>query len=347
MREQAEKGRRALITGITSQDGAYLAALLLDRGYQVTGTLRPGGTVPAGAWRLAEMGLTGRVAMVTADLTDAQAATGLLDECRPAELYHLAAHSSVHSSFQVPAQTFASNAVATTNLLEAIRTRHPATRFYHASTSEMFGAAPEVPQRESTLFRPRSPYAVAKVAAHQMTTLYRVAYGLFCVNGILFNHESPLRGPEFVTTKIVRSLTDWQQGRRAAPMALGRLDARRDWGFAGDYVRGMWAMLQAGQPDDYLLATGRTWSVRDFVCMTADALGLRLEWQGEGLTEQAIDLDTGRPCVTVDPSLFRPAEVGELRGDSTRARLRLGWSPTVDLPALVTMMVTAEQARRG
>lgn len=346
MHEQAGMGRRALITGITSQDGAYLAALLLDKGYQVTGTLRPGGTPLAHAWRLREMGLIGRVTTVTVDLTDARAVSWLLDDHAPAELYHLSAHSSVHSSFQIPAETFASNAVATTNLLETIRTRHMATRFYHASTSEMFGEAPEVPQRETTLFRPRSPYAVAKVAAHQMTTLYRLAYGLFCVNGILFNHESPLRGPEFVTAKIVRSLTGWQRGDHAAPMALGRLDARRDWGFAGDYVRGIWSMLQAEQPDDYLLATGQTWSVRDFVSLTADALGLRLEWQGEGIAEQAIDLDTGLACVTVDPGLFRPAEVGELRGDSHHARQRLGWAPSVDLPALVGMMVKAEQARR-
>lgn len=347
MHEQAGTGQRALITGITSQDGAYLAALLLDKGYQVTGTLRPGGTPLAHAWRLREMGLIGRVTTVTVDLTDARAVSWLLDDHMPAELYHLSAHSSVHSSFRIPADTFASNAVATTNLLETIRTRHAATRFYHASTSEMFGEAPEVPQRETTLFRPRSPYAVAKVAAHQMTTLYRLAYGLFCVNGILFNHESPLRGPEFVTAKIVRSLTGWHRGDHTAPMALGRLDARRDWGFAGDYVRGIWSMLQAGEPDDYLLATGRTWSVRDFVSLTAAALGLRLEWRGEGIAEQAIDLDTGRACVTVDPGLFRPAEVGELRGDSSRARQRLGWAPSVDLPALVAMMVKAEQIRQG
>lgn len=340
-------GRRALITGITSQDGAYLAALLLDKGYRVTGTLRPGGTPIGGAWRLAEMGLAGRVTSVTVDLTDARAVSWLLDDHAPDEIYHLAAHSSVHSSFHVPAETFASNAVATTNLLEVIRTRHKAARFYHASTSEMFGDAPEVPQRETTLFRPRSPYAVAKVAAHQMTTLYRIAYGLFCVNGILFNHESPLRGPEFVTAKIVRRLVRWQAGVEDAPMALGRLDARRDWGFAGDYVRGMWSMLQAGGPDDYILASGRTWSVRDFVTLTAQALGMRLQWQGDGTGETAIDLDSGRTCVTVDPALFRPAEVGELRGDSSRARDRLGWSPRVDLPALVAMMVAAEKARQA
>jgi GDPmannose 4,6-dehydratase len=347
MNEQAGTGQRALITGITSQDGAYLASLLLEKGYQVTGTLRPGGTPLADAWRLREMGLIGRVTTVTVDLTDARAVSWLLDDHAPAELYHLAAQSSVHSSFQIPAETFASNAVATTNLLEVIRTRHTATRFYHASTSEMFGDAPEVPQRETTFFRPRSPYAVAKVAAHQMTTLYRLAYGLFCVNGILFNHESPLRGPEFVTAKIVRNLTGWQRGDHAIPMALGRLDARRDWGFAGDYVRGIWSMLQADEPDDYLLATGQTWSVRDFVSLTAATLGLRLEWRGEGVTEQAVDLDSGRACITVDPTLFRPAEVGELRGDSSRARQRLGWAPSVDLPALVAMMVAAEQARHG
>ncbi|OYQ31470.1 hypothetical protein CHU95_20175 [Niveispirillum lacus] len=340
-------GRRALITGITSQDGAYLAALLLDKGYRVTGTLRPGGTPISAAWRLAEMGLTGRVTSVTVDLTDARAVSWLLDDHAPDEIYHLAAHSSVHSSFHVPAETFASNAVSTTNLLEVIRTRHPEARFYHASTSEMFGDAPEVPQRETTLFRPRSPYAVAKVAAHQMTTLYRLAYGLFCVNGILFNHESPLRGPEFVTAKIVRRLVRWQGGAEDAPITLGRLDARRDWGYAGDYVRGMWSMLQAGAPDDYVLASGCTWSVRDFVGLTAQTLGLRLEWRGKGTAETAIDLDSGRTCVTVDAALFRPAEVGELRGDSGLARERLGWSPTVDLPALVAMMVAAEKARQA
>ncbi|MBJ7418138.1 MAG: GDP-mannose 4,6-dehydratase [Niveispirillum sp.] len=346
MGEERGNGRRALITGITSQDGAYLAALLLEKGYRVTGTLRPGGTPLAQAWRLEEMGLLGRVTTVTVDLTDGRAASWLLDDHVPDEIYHLAAHSSVHSSFHIPAETFASNAVATTNLLETIRTRRPDTRFYHASTSEMFGAAPEVPQTEATLFRPRSPYAVAKVAAHQMTTLYRIAYGLFCVNGILFNHESPLRGPEFVTAKIVRNLTRWRAGDQAAPMALGRLDARRDWGFAGDYVRGMWSMLQADRADDYLLSTGRTWSVRDFVSLAAQTLDIRLRWQGEGVTETAIDLDSGRTCVAVDPGLFRPAEVGELRGDSQKARECLGWSPTVDLPAVIAMMVQAEKKRQ-
>ncbi|MFV3126452.1 GDP-mannose 4,6-dehydratase [Niveispirillum sp. KHB5.9] len=340
-------GPRALITGITSQDGAYLASLLLDKGYRVTGTLRPGGTMLNRAWRLETMGLAGRVTTVTVDLTDARAVSWLLDDHAPDEVYHLSAHSSVHSSFHIPAETFASNAVATTNLLEVIRTRHPRTRFYHASTSEMFGEAPEVPQTEKTLFRPRSPYAVAKVAAHQMTTLYRIAYGLFCVNGILFNHESPLRGPEFVTAKIVRGLVRWQAGLEDAPMALGRLDARRDWGFAGDYVRGMWSMLQAEGPDDYVLASGRTWSVRDFVSLTANALDMRLLWQGEGVGEVAIELDSGRTCVTVDPALFRPAEVGELRGDSSRARERLDWTPRVDLPELVAMMVAAEKVRQG
>jgi GDPmannose 4,6-dehydratase len=346
MGEERGKDRRALITGITSQDGAYLAALLLAKGYLVTGTLRPGGTSLARAWRLEEMGLLGRVTTVTVDLADARAVSWLLDDHVPDEIYHLAAHSSVHSSFHIPAETFSSNAVATTNLLETIRTRRPDTRFYHASTSEMFGEAPEVPQTEATLFRPRSPYAVAKVAAHQMTTLYRIAYGLFCVNGILFNHESPLRGPEFVTAKIVRCLTRWRAGDQAMPMALGRLDARRDWGFAGDYVRGMWSMLQADRADDYLLSTGRTWSVRDFVSLTAQALNIRLHWQGEGAGETAIDLDSGRPCVTVDPALFRPAEVGELRGDSRKARDGLGWSPTLDLPALIALMVEAEQTRQ-
>lgn len=347
MGEERGNGRRALITGITSQDGAYLAALLLEKGYRVTGTLRPGGTPLSRAWRLEEMELLGRITTVTVDLSDGRAVSWLLDDHMPDEIYHLAAHSSVHSSFHIPAETFASNAVATTNLLEVIRTRRPDTRFYHASTSEMFGDAPEVPQTETTLFRPRSPYAVAKVAAHQMTTLYRIAYGLFCVNGILYNHESPLRGPEFVTAKIVRSLTRWAAGHQAEPMTLGRLDARRDWGFAGDYVRGMWSMLQVDRADDYLLATGRTWSVRDFVSLTAQALNIRLHWQGAGAGETAIDLDSGHTCVMVDPALFRPAEVGELRGDSRKARERLGWSPTADLPAVIAMMVKAEQARQG
>ncbi|MFM2042449.1 MAG: hypothetical protein RLY86_1025 [Pseudomonadota bacterium] len=339
--------QRALITGITSQDGAYLARLLLEQGYRVTGTLRPGGTTLSTAWRLKEMGLIGQIATVTIDLTDAPAVSWLLDDHQPTEIYHLAAQSSVHASFRQPAETFASNAGATTHLLECVRTRHPATRFYHASTSEMFGDAPEVPQRETTLFRPRSPYAVAKVAAHQMTTLYRIAYGMFCVNGILFNHESPLRGPEFVTAKIVRGLVRWQAGDRSAPITLGRLDARRDWGFAGDYVRGMWAMMRAGTPDDYLLATGRTWSVRDFVSLTADAVGLRLAWEGEGLTERAIDLAHAAACVIVDPALFRPAEVGELRGDSGHARSRLDWAPTLDLPGIIGLMVDAERQRLG
>ena len=340
----SEVVRRALITGITSQDGAYLAALLLDRGYQVTGVLRPFGTGLDGAWRLQALGIADRLKYVTVDLTNAAHVARLVQMVGPDEIYHLAALSSVHASFLAPAEAFASNATVTTHLLEAIRTWHPGTRFYHASSSEMFGAPPHAPQDERTPFYPRSPYAVAKVAAHQMTMLYRIAYGLFCVNGILYNHESPLRGAEFVTRKIVQGLCRWQAGE-GVPMALGRLDARRDWGFAGDYARGMYLMMQADLPDDYVLATGHTHSVRDFVDLTAAAADIPLRWEGEGVDERAIDLSTGKVCVTIDPDLFRPAEVGELRGDNRHARAKLGWAPTVDLPALVAMMVREERVR--
>lgn len=341
---EGEARRRALITGITSQDGAYLAALLLEQGYGVTGVLRPLGTGLDGAWRLKALGISERLDYVTVDLTNSIEVAQLVQMVLPDEIYHLAALSSVHASFRAPAEAFASNATATTHLLEAIRTRHPDCRFYHASSSEMFGVPPQAPQNEQTPFHPRSPYAVAKVAAHQMTMLYRIAYGLFCVNGILYNHESPLRGGEFVTRKIVQGLCDWHRGARE-PMRLGHLDARRDWGFAGDYARGMYLMMQAEMPDDYVLSTGRTHSVRDFVVLTARTIGIPLQWEGEGTEERAIDGSNGRVCVTIDPALFRPAEVGELRGDSRRAREALGWSPTVELPQLVEMMVSDEMAR--
>lgn len=340
----SEVVRRALITGITSQDGAYLAALLLDRGYHVTGVLRPSGTGREGAWRLRAMGIADRLSYVTVDLSNPADVVRLVQRVCPDEIYHLAALSSVQASFATPADAFASNATVTTHLLEAIRTAAPRTRFYHASSSEMFGAPPQPTQDERTPFHPRSPYAVAKVAAHQMTMLYRIAYGLFCVNGILFNHESPLRGAEFVTRKIVQGLCRWQAGEHV-PMTLGRLEMRRDWGFAGDYALGMYLMMQAASPDDYVLATGRTHSVRDFIELTAKALGMSLRWEGEGVEERAIDLSSGRTCVTVDPALFRPAEVGALCGDNSRARRELGWSPTVELPALVEMMVREEKCR--
>lgn len=340
----SEVVRRALVTGITGQDGAYLAALLLDQGYQVTGVLRPSGARLDGAWRLKALGIADRLNYVTVDLSNPADVVRLVRSVGPDEIYHLAALSSVHASFDAPAEAFASAATATTHLLEAIRHCSRHTRFYHASSSEMFGAPPQALQDERTPFHPRSPYAVAKVAAHQMTRLYRIAYGLFCVNGILYNHESPLRGEEFVTRKIVQGLCRWQAGERAA-MALGRLDMRRDWGFAGDYARGMYLMMQAASPDDYILATGRTHSVRDFVDLTARAVGIPLRWDGEGVEERAIDLSTGSICVTIDPALFRPADVAALCGDNSLARETLGWSPTVDLPALVGMMVREETKR--
>jgi GDPmannose 4,6-dehydratase len=315
--------RRALITGITGQDGSYLAELLLDKGYEVVGMIRRSSA--PNLWRIEH--LLDRVTLKPADLLDQLSLLRLLEDVRPHEVYNLAAMSFVPASWDQPMLTGEFNSQGVTRLLDAIRRVDPAIRFYQASSSEMFGKVRQVPQTELTPFHPRSPYGVSKVAAHYITVNYRESYDLFAVSGMLFNHESPRRGLEFVTRKVSDGVARIKLGL-AETLSIGNLDAHRDWGFAGDYVRAMWLMLQQDRPDDFVVATGVTHSVRDLIRIAFAHVGL--DWEKR---------------VRVDPALLRPAEVDHLLGDAAKARRVLGWSPTVDFTGLVRMMVDADLAR--
>ncbi|XOZ33092.1 GDP-mannose 4,6-dehydratase [Halomonadaceae bacterium KBTZ08] len=336
--------KKALITGITGQDGAYLAQFLIEQGYQVYGAFRR--TSSVNLWRLEELDLVGhpQLALVEYDLTDLGSSLRLLQNTRPQEVYNLAAQSFVGVSFDQPVTTGTITGLGTVNLLEAIRTVDPSIRFYQASTSEMFGKVQQIPQTEQTPFHPRSPYGVAKLYAHWMTINYRESYGLFATSGILFNHESPLRGQEFVTRKITQAIARIRLGQQAC-LELGNLDAQRDWGFARDYVRGMWRMLQADEPDTFVLATNRTESVRTFVSLACEAAGMAIEWRGEGEREHGVDPASGRVIVAVNPAFYRPAEVDLLKGDASHAREMLGWEPDTRLEDLCRMMVEADLRR--
>jgi GDPmannose 4,6-dehydratase len=336
--------KNAVVTGISGQDGAYLARLLLDKGYRVWGATRR--TSSLNHWRLAEVGILDHdnLELVDYDLTDAGSAIRLLERSGAQEVYNLAAQSFVGVSFDQPVTTAEITGIGAVHLLEAIRIVNPAIRFYQASTSEMFGLVQEVPQSESTPFYPRSPYGVAKLYAHWMTVNYRESYDIFGCSGILFNHESPLRGREFVTRKITDAVARIELGQLKT-LQLGNLDAKRDWGFAGDYVDGMWRMLQQDKPDTYVLATNRTQSVREFVEMAFKAVGKTLEWQGTAENERGLCTLTGAELVAVNPDFYRPAEVELLIGDPAKARRLLGWEPQVTLEQLCEMMVTADLAR--
>jgi GDPmannose 4,6-dehydratase len=336
--------RTAIITGVSGQDGAYLTKLLLDKGYAVTGTYRR--TSSVNFWRIAELGVADhpRLTLVEHDLTDPGSSLRLLDAAQADELYNLAAQSFVGVSFDQPKTTADVTGLGALNLLEAIRVVSPRTRFYQASTSEMFGKVQAIPQTEQTMFYPRSPYGVAKLFAHWTTVNYRESYGLFGCSGILFNHESPLRGREFVTRKITDTVAKIRLGR-ARELELGNLDAKRDWGFAREYVDGMWRMLQTDTPDTYVLATQRTETVRDFVQMAFAAAGYQLEWQGSGVDERGLDIATGRTLVRVNPKFYRPAEVELLIGCADKARDQLGWRPDTTLEQLCRMMVDADLTR--
>jgi GDPmannose 4,6-dehydratase len=334
----------ALITGITGQDGAYLAQLLLDKGYVVHGTYRR--TSSVNFWRISELGITQHpdLHLVEFDLTDLSSAIRLLQTTEPSELYNLAAQSFVGVSFDQPITTAQITGIGAVNLLEAIRIVNPSIRFYQASTSEMFGKVQAIPQIETTPFYPRSPYGVAKLYAHWMTINYRESYGIFASSGILFNHESPLRGQEFVTRKITDTLAKIRLGQ-AQCLELGNLDAQRDWGYAKDYVVGMWKMLQVDQPDTYVLATNRTETVRDFVSLAAKAADFQLEWQGTDLNEVGVDKVSGKTIVLINPRFHRPAEVDLLIGDPAKAKHDLDWQPTTGLEDLCQMMVEADLRR--
>lgn len=336
--------KTAIVTGITGQDGAYLAELLLSKGYRVYGAYRR--TSSVNFWRIEELGIQHHpeLRLVELDLTDLSASIRLLQESQPSELYNLAAQSFVGVSFDQPITTAAITGIGALNLLEAIRIVDPAIRFYQASTSEMFGKVQAVPQTESTPFYPRSPYGVAKLYAHWMTVNYRESYGIFGSSGILFNHESPLRGLEFVTRKITDAVAKIKLGKLDC-VALGNLDAKRDWGFAKEYVDGMWRMLQADEPDTFVLATNRTETVRDFVRMAFKAAGTDVEFRSEGEGETAIDTATGNTVVRVDPRFYRPAEVDLLIGDAAKAKAKLGWEPRTSLEELCRIMVEADMRR--
>jgi GDPmannose 4,6-dehydratase len=333
----------ALITGITGQDGAYLAEFLLKKGYTVHGVKRRASSFNTD--RIDHLYQDPheqevRLTLHYGDLTDSTNLIRIIQEVQPDEIYNLAAQSHVAVSFETPEYTANSDALGTLRLLEAIRILglERKTRFYQASTSEMYGKVQESPQRETTPFYPRSPYGAAKVYAYWITVNYREAYGLYACNGILFNHESPLRGETFVSRKITRAFTRIRVGLQDT-LHLGNLDSRRDWGHARDYVRAQWLMLQQDEPEDFVIATGKQFSVRDFVAAAGSLLDMKIEWRGKGVDEIGVDAVSGRTLVRVDPRYFRPTEVETLLGDATKARQKLGWSPEVGFAELVSEMV--------
>ncbi|OGF27184.1 GDP-mannose 4,6-dehydratase [Candidatus Falkowbacteria bacterium RIFOXYB2_FULL_34_18] len=335
--------KKALITGITGQDGSYLAELLLDKGYEVHGIIRRASSFNTG--RIDHLYKDPHVNNLKlflhyGDISDSSNLNRLLEKIRPDEIYHLAAQSHVRVSFDMPEYTGDVTGLSTIRILDAIKESGIDTRFYQASSSEMFGKVlPEhLPITEETPFHPRSPYGCAKVYAYWITKNYRESYGMHASNGILFNHESERRGETFVTRKISRGLTRIKKGLDDK-LYLGNLDAKRDWGYAPDFVYGMWLMLQQPEADDYALATGETWSVRDFVNIASKILGMDIEWQGEGLEEKGIDKNTNKTIIEIDPKYFRPAEVDVLLGDYTKAREKLGWEPKVKFEELVERMI--------
>ncbi len=338
--------KTALITGVTGQDGAYLAELLLSKGYMVHGVKRRASSFNSA--RIDHLyqdphGKDVRFHLHYGDMTDSTNLIRLVQEVQPDEIYNLAAQSHVQVSFETPEYTANADAMGALRLLEALRILKLETksRFYQASTSELYGLAQEIPQRETTPFYPRSPYAVAKLYAYWITVNYREAYGMHASNGILFNHESPLRGETFVTRKITRAAAAISLGLQEM-VYLGNLDARRDWGHARDYVVGMWKILQQDEPDDYVLATGETHTVRSFVEAAFGAVNMNIEWRGEGADEKGYDVDSGRCLIQVDPRYFRPTEVDLLIGDATKAKEKLGWIYQTTLDEMVREMVESD-----
>lgn len=338
--------KTALITGITGQDGAYLVNLLLQKNYKVYGTYRR--TSSVNFWRLDELGVdylnNQNLQLVEFDLTDLGGITRLLEKIQPDEIYNLAAQSFVGVSFEQPKTTAEITGIGALNILEAIRQVNPKIKYYQASTSEMFGKVQSIPQNEKTPFYPRSPYGVAKLYAHWITINYRESYNIFGCSGILFNHESPLRGKEFVTRKITDAVARIKLNKQQF-LELGNLDAKRDWGFAAEYVEGMWRMLQAEQPDTYVLATNRTETVRSFVEMAFKAVDIGVEWSGSAENEIGKNSQTGEVIVKINPKFYRPAEVDLLIGDYTHAKNKLGWEPKTTLEQLCKMMVDADLRR--
>jgi GDPmannose 4,6-dehydratase len=333
----------AMITGITGQDGGYLAKFLLGKGYRVIGLYRRGATDTFS--KLKEHGIFEQIELEDFELLEFSNICRLIRKYQPDEFYNLAAQSFVAASWAEPIYTAQADGMGPLYILEAIREFSPKTKFYQASTSEMFGKVQEIPQKETTPLYPRSPYGCAKLMAHWMTTNYRESFGIFACSGILFNHESPMRGKEFVTRKITDHFARLSLGLTNEPLELGNLNAKRDWGFAGDYVEGMWMMLQHETPDTYVLATGETHPIRDFVQLSGKYAGFDIEWQGEGVDEIGIDRNTGKTVVKVNPKFFRPAEVELLIGNPAKAENVLGWKRKVSYEGLCKMMVEADLKR--
>ncbi len=334
--------KTALITGIRGQDGAYLAKLLLKKGYEVYGADRRSGD--SSNWRLKELGIENDVKIVYMDLLELTNIMRTIEKIRPDEVYNLAAQSFVKVSFDQPILTSDIDAMGVLRLIETIRTVKPDTRFYQASTSEMFGKVCETPQTEATPFHPRSPYGVAKLFAHWTTVNYRESYGMFACSGILFNHESPLRGLEFVTRKLTHSIARIKKGLQDK-VVVGNLNAKRDWGFAPEYVEAMWRMLQQKEPDDYVIATGETHTVREWIECAFAAAGYDISWEGVGIHEKGRDAKTGRELVAVSEEFFRPCEVDLLVGNISKAMTKLGWKPTTTFNKLLEIMIEADLQR--
>ena len=336
--------KKALITGITGQDAAYLAEFLLEKGYEVYGTYRR--TSSTNFWRIEELGIENHpnLKLLEYDLIDLSSAYRIINDVEPDEIYNLAAQSFVGVSFTQPIATANITGVGVLNLLEAIRTINPKIKFYQASTSEMFGKVHAIPQNEQTPFHPRSPYGVAKVFAHWTTLNYQESYGLFASSGILFNHESPLRGKEFVTRKITDTVAKIHLGKQDL-LELGNIDAKRDWGFAKEYVDGMYRMLQADKPDTFVLATNQTQTVRDFVSLAFKAIDTDITWEGKNEDEKGIDAKTGKVLIKINPKFYRPAEVDLLIGDASKANEILGWKPKTTLEELCDMMIKKDIER--
>jgi GDPmannose 4,6-dehydratase len=340
--------KKALITGITGQDGSYLAELLWEKGYMVHGVVRRASSFNRARIEplLAQDREQGRVKLHYGDMSDSSNMNRLLEKIQPDEIYNLAAQSHVRVSFDVPEYTAEVDAVGTLRLLDAIRETRLSARLYQASTSELYGLVQEVPQSETTPFYPRSPYAVAKLYAYWIVKNYREAYGLHACNGILFNHESPRRGENFVTRKITLGVSAIMVGQKDM-LRMGNLDAKRDWGYAPDFVEGMWRMVQRETPEDYVLATGETHTVREFIEKSFACYNRTIEWKGSGVDEVGIDTTSGKTVVAIDPNYFRPTEVELLLGDPTKARTELGWKPAVTFEELVKIMITADAQRFG
>ena len=333
--------KKALITGVRGQDGAYLSQLLLAKGYEVYGADRAG---DAGLWRLRELGLEGRVKEVSMDMMELSSLTDVMEAAQPDEVYNFAAQSFVQTSFEQPIFTAEINAMGVARLLEALRKARPGARFFQASTAELFGGTGAAARSEGTAFHPKSPYAVAKLYAHWLTVNYREAYGLHAGCGILFNHESPLRGEEFLTRKITMAAARIKKGLQDK-VQVGNMDARRDWGYAKEYVEGMWLMLQQPKADDYVLATGETHTVREFIAAAFSAAGFGLAWTGSGPDEKGVDTATGKTLVEVSKEFYRKSEVEALCGDASKAAARLGWVPNTKFNDLAALMVEADIKR--